>query len=221
MGNPLARGLGSSAAAIVAGIELTDVLLDLKLSPEEKLDFACTYENHCDNVAASVFGGLVVTVRDGENVRCLPAGVPDIDLVAMVPPYELQTTDTRNVLPKSLPFETAVASSGVANMTVAAILQNNWALAGELMAQDAFHQPYRARLVTGFKEKVEAAKAAGAYGTALSGAGPTLLAFVPKGEGKRIAGKLAEELTEEDVYTFRPDANGVTSQIKTPSTQTM
>src|SRR5699024_7113407 len=102
-----ARGLGSSAAAIVAGIELTNRLLGLELSKEEKFRFACTYENHCDNVAASVFGGLVVTSRNGRYYRCLPAGVPDIDLVAIVPSYELKTKDTRGVLPKTLPFETA------------------------------------------------------------------------------------------------------------------
>ncbi|HET7580381.1 MAG TPA: homoserine kinase, partial [Bacillales bacterium] len=213
---PLARGLGSSAATIVAGIELADRLLDLELTKDEKFQLACRRESHCDNLAASVYGGLVVTSKhNGEN-RSLAAGMPDIDMVVIVPAYELKTSEARNILPKSMPFETAVAGSGIANMMLAAILQGDWVLAGELMAEDVFHQPYRAALIPNLAVAAKEARIAGAYGAALSGAGPTLIAFTPAGSGNRVANQLGKHFPDDDVLVVRPDSGGATSNVKVP-----
>ncbi|HEU5139419.1 MAG TPA: homoserine kinase, partial [Bacillales bacterium] len=213
---PLARGLGSSAATIVAGIELADRLLELGLTKNEKFQLACMRENHCDNLAASVYGGLVVTSKhNGEN-RSLTAGIPAIEMVVIVPDHELKTTEARNILPKTMAFETAVAGSGVANMMVTAILQKNWDLAGELMTEDVFHQPYRAALVPNLAVAIKEARKAGAYGAALSGAGPTLIAFTPDGSGNRVATQLGKHFPDDNVMVVRPDSSGVTSQVKLP-----
>jgi homoserine kinase len=215
---PLARGLGSSAAAIIAGTELADRMLDLELTLEDKLRLACLHENHPDNLAASLYGGFVVTSQHNGESHCLAAGAPDIDMVAVVPPYELKTVEARRVLPEHLPFPEAIKGSGIANLTVAAILQNNWELAGKLMSEDMFHQRYRSALIPDLAAASEAASDAGAYGAALSGAGPTVIVFTPRGSGECVTKQLANRFPEDDVFAVRSDGDGVTSQIKIPST---
>lgn len=215
---PLARGLGSSASAIIAGIELADRMLDLELTLEDKLRLACLHESHPDNLAASLYGGFVVTSQHDGGSRCLATVVPDIDMVVVVPPYELKTAEARRVLPEHLPFPEAIKGSGIANLTVAAILQNNWQLAGKLMDEDVFHQPYRSALIPDLSAASKAARGAGAYGAALSGAGPTIIVFTACGTGECVAKQLAERFPDDDVFVVRPDAEGVTSQIKIPST---
>lgn len=216
---PLARGLGSSAAAIVAGIELADQLLDLKLAEEEKFDFACQLENHSDNLAASLFGGLVVTSQFNGRNRFMKAGVPKVEMVVIVPAYELKTSAAREVLPEMLSFETAVAGSGIANVMLTAILQNNWKLAGELMDEDVFHQPYRSALVPDLEKKMTEARNAGAYGAALSGAGPAVIAFTSTGSGHHVAARLADQFADNEVFIVRPAPEGVFSQKKIPFTE--
>lgn len=214
---PLARGLGSSAAAIVAGITVADELLDLHLSADEKFRIALSHENHGDDISASLHGGLVVAGVRESGSYFVPAGVPAVDMVVIVPPTPLSTDEARAALPDMLPFQTAIKGSGIANMTLAAILQDNWALAGELMSEDVFHQPYRMRLVPDLGNKMETAVNAGAYGAALSGAGPTMIAFVPEGEAERIKAELTVRFSEDEVFTVSPDAYGVQCTIKTPS----
>lgn len=216
---PLARGLGSSAAAIVAGIEMADQLLQLSLAKDEKFALACQFEEHGDNVAASVFGGLVVTGKAKGKPMALKANVPDLDLVLTVPEYELKTEDARSVLPETLPFRKAAAGSGTANLMVTAIMKNNWNLAGELMSEDIFHQPYRASLVPDLSKAEKSGREAGAYGLALSGAGPALIAFAPSGTGERIAAKMKDEFPKADVFVTRPAARGCFSHKKNPFTK--
>lgn len=216
---PLARGLGSSAAAIVAGIELANQLLALSLTNEEKFAFATRFENHGDNVAASIFGGLVVTANVNENPRVLKANVPDVDLVFIVPSYELKTENARSILPEILPFKKAVMASGVANLLITAMIQNNWALAGELMSEDIFHQPYRAPLIPNLPLAERTAKEAGAFGLALSGAGPSLIAIAPSGKGREIATAFKSQFPGEEVLVTRPAAQGAGAQKKNPITK--
>lgn len=215
---PLARGLGSSAAAIIGGIELADRLLDLGLTTDDKFRLALVHESHGDNLGASLRGGLVITglEANGGGPFLMAAGVPDIEMVVMVPPNELKTSEARRILPDTLPFEKAVHGSSVANMMVAAILQNNWELAGQMMAEDVFHQPHRLGLVPKLKTGIEEACKAGAYGAALSGAGPSVIAFVPNGKGRTIADKLIKRFPKNNILVVAPDASGV--RTKTPST---
>ncbi|HET7578203.1 MAG TPA: homoserine kinase [Bacillales bacterium] len=213
---PLARGIGSSAAAIIAGIELADQLLELKLTKSEKFHLGCRLENHCDNLAASLLGGLVVTGQRNGGSRYLEAGVPDIEMVAVVPSYELKTSASRNILPNTLPFETAVSGSSTANMMIAAILQNDWKLAGRLMEEDIFHQPYRAAFVPNLETAMVEAQQAGAYGAALSGAGPAVMIFAAPGAGRTVVSRLKKLFTDDEVFVVHPDSSGVFSEKKIP-----
>ena len=187
---PLARGLGSSAAAIIAGIELADLAAGLGLTKQEKLEIATEMEGHPDNVGASLYGGLVVGCYQQEQVDLLSFSNLQFELVALIPRKILLTKESRKVLPDVFSYSKAVQASATANLLVAALLSENWATAGKMMRLDHFHQPYRKPLIPFYQEAERGALHGGAFGVALSGAGPTLLCFAEEGQGKRLAQEL-------------------------------
>lgn len=190
---PLARGLGSSAAAVVAGIELANQLCDLLLTSEQKLHYATIFEGHADNVAPALFGGFVITAKTKENnTNYISLQRPNMDIVLFIPNFELKTTEARSILPKTLPYETAAKANGISNLMIASFLAKDYVTAGQMMEQDLFHEPYRAKLIPHYDEIIEHAKKDGAYGTVISGAGPTMISFVPKGKGINIAKTMKE-----------------------------
>lgn len=183
---PLARGLGSSAAAIVAGIELANTSLNLQLSDQEKLHFASLEEGHPDNAGASLYGGLVFGLHEKEDTQLIHIREVDLDVVVVIPSYEVLTKDARSVLPTEISYKSAVQASAVSNLLVAALLTKDWELAGKMMGKDLFHQPYRATLVPELSKVEQIALPKGAYGVALSGAGPTVLVLTEKGKGLQL-----------------------------------
>lgn len=183
---PLARGLGSSGAAIIAGIELTDFLLDLGLSIQEKAWFACRAEGHPDNVTASLYGGLVVSSQSTEDVESVRLPAPDFSFITLIPNFELKTSDARRVLPTSLSYKEAIEGSSIANVLICALLNHNGPLAGKMMESDRFHQSYRTSLLPHFPKAQKLAKEAGAFGTFLSGAGPTLMSLAAHPDSEKI-----------------------------------
>ncbi|SMP32584.1 homoserine kinase [Laceyella tengchongensis] len=172
---PLARGLGSSAAAIVGAYLAANRMLGEKWSKQELLQRATRWEGHPDNVGASLYGGMVVGTWDEEQAHILPCPPPELPFLAVIPQQMLFTEQARRVLPKSYSKEDAILSSSRANLLVAALLQKRWEFLSVAM-DDLFHQPYRLPLVPGLQEAIAEARHHGAYGVALSGAGPTLLA---------------------------------------------
>jgi homoserine kinase len=173
---PLARGLGSSATAIIAGIELADLLLNLDLTKDEKLQIATDIEGHPDNVAPSLLGGCIIGHYDGE-VQYTKIPVKGVTFVAVIPDFELKTKDARAVLPTQFSYQESVQASSVANVSVAAICQGKWHLLGEMMQKDHFHQPFRKSLIPHYDELTTYLRSQ-AYGVFLSGAGPTMIAIV-------------------------------------------
>ena len=183
---PLARGLGSSAAAIVAGIELADSVGDLGLTKQEKLLLATKWEGHPDNVGASLFGGLVIGCYRQNEVDMLSFTDLPFEMVALIPQDILLTKESREVLPTTYSQEEAIQASSTANLLIAALLSQNWSLAGKMMEKDLFHQPYRKPLIHAYHAMEQLAKSSGAFGVALSGAGPTVICFIEKGKGKQL-----------------------------------
>ncbi|WP_368503391.1 homoserine kinase [Alkalihalophilus sp. As8PL] len=213
---PLTRGLGSSAAAIVAGIELANQQMGNRLSPQEKVRLASLWEGHPDNVAASVYGGLVIGTHTVDSTHVLYGGVPNLDLVLVIPRHELLTKKARGVLPETLPFKQAVRGSGVANVLVAALLQGEFELAGEMMGSDVFHHPYRGELVPHLEEVIHVVnEETQAYGAALSGAGPTIFCLAPLHQGDSVKKVLESRFPEFDVDVLAPAKHGI--QVKVPS----
>ncbi|WP_059105860.1 homoserine kinase [Shouchella shacheensis] len=206
---PLARGLGSSAAATVAGIDLALYFYDQPVSKQEKARLASVWEGHPDNVSASVYGGLVIGTHAETETHVLSVGAPDVELVCLVPGEELKTRQARSVLPDVLAYKHAVRASSVANVLTAAILQGNWELAGEMMMRDEFHQPHRAALVPMLSDVFQFVEGdQDAYGAALSGAGPAILCFARKGSGARLARRLKKAFAVETVDVLKPASVG-------------
>ncbi|SDZ67923.1 homoserine kinase [Evansella caseinilytica] len=206
---PLSRGMGSSAAAIVAGIELADQLLELKMTLKEKSRRASLWESHPDNVTASLYGGLVIGSHRDDDTDIIFGGYPDFDIIAVIPDYELKTKASRTLLPEQLSFADAVTASSVSNVLVAALLQKNWATAGKMMSKDLFHQNYRMPVIPELQKAGEILSELDVYGAALSGAGPIVLFFAPEGKGEKVKQKLAPHFQEQDVQLLKVDRNGV------------
>ncbi|MDQ0273067.1 homoserine kinase [Cytobacillus purgationiresistens] len=191
---PIARGLGSSASAIVAGIELADALCELHLSKQEKLRVAAMFEGHPDNVGASLMGGLVIGNQSKTDVDAVVFRELEVEVIACIPSTELLTKESRGLLPEHLSFKDAVQAGAVGNVMIASLLSGNYELAGKMMMQDLYHHPYRKQVVPHLEEIEKLAPSLGALGVALSGAGPTVLCLVAPGRGLEVAQGLAVEM---------------------------
>lgn len=179
---PLARGLGSSSAAIVGGCVAANELLGRPLSQDDLLAVAVAIEGHPDNVAPALLGGLTVCYAAGEGTGCLrldPVDPPRT--VVAIPDYEVETEQARRALPASVPRLDAVLNVGHAGAVVAAFATGRYDALRAAM-EDRLHQPYRAHLVPGMDEAIRAALEAGALGACLSGSGPTIIAFAHERE---------------------------------------
>ena len=118
---PLARGLGSSASAVVAGIELANQIFALHLSNEEKLNAATEIEGHPDNVAPALFGGFIISATTEEDeVHSVKLKELDTDLILYIPTVELKTETARGVIPKAFSQEEAVSANSISNVMIAA-----------------------------------------------------------------------------------------------------
>lgn len=207
---PIARGLGSSSTAVVGGIELADHLLGLELSSFEKLKIACDIEGHPDNVAPAIYGGIMISTFDGQNLDFVPftQGLDPLTWLAIVPDYHVETEKARQLLPRELPYKDAVHASGTANVLVAALAEQNWKLAGKMMKRDQFHQPYRKQLIPGYEDVQRTVEASGSLGMYVSGAGPTMIALFEEFD-ERTFEKLSAKLSEYTLFPLHADLRGV------------
>ncbi|MDQ0198712.1 homoserine kinase [Neobacillus ginsengisoli] len=205
---PLARGLGSSAAAIVAGVELADCVGKLKLTKKEKLLLATELEGHPDNAGASLYGGLVIGCYQQREVDMVTFSDMSFEIVAVIPQEILLTKVAREVLPTTFSYAEAIQASSTSNLLVAALLSQNWTLAGKMMEIDIFHQPYRRPLIHAYSDIEKWAKANGAFGVALSGAGPTVICFTEKGKGEQLALSLQSTFSTMTVKVLNIDNIG-------------
>ena len=174
---PVARGLGSSAAAIVAGMAAACALADHELPDATLVQLAGDVEGHADNVSASVYGGATVSIHtsDGYLSEVLARRLPWTP-VTFIPDAPALTYEARGLLPARVPMSDAAANVGRAAMLAFALREGRGDLLREAMS-DRLHQPYRARIFPHLEPAIAAALDAGAVGAALSGAGPTILAF--------------------------------------------
>lgn len=210
---PLARGLGSSAAAIVAAIELVNIVCNLNLSTQDKLNLSSQIEGHPDNASASVLGGLTISAMNEQGIVDT-MHVTDIDasFVVFIPSFELKTSDARNVLPSEYTRSYSVLASANANMLAASLIAKDYARIGYYMERDLFHEPFRAQLIPHFNEVHQAAKKAGAYGTALSGAGPTLISIVPSAIDEQFVVAMQKQFPDIQIILTKADCSGILVQ---------
>jgi homoserine kinase len=209
---PLGRGLGSSAAAIVAGLSLAAALCGRKLRDETLLRYAVELEGHADNVAASLLGGWVTTcVVEGGGVLALKRRWPaEIKAVVVSPHVALDTSRARAALPRQVGHADAVYNLQRAALFCAAIDGRADELLWEA-TRDRLHQPYRERLVAGLADALATPRRAGLLGLALSGAGPSVVALARSdfGEiGEAVADCFRRAGVEATVRVLEVDEEG-------------
>lgn len=189
---PLARGLGSSAAAIVAGLLAADHLFELALSREEMLARAAELEGHPDNVAAAIYGGFVVCASGDRGPVAARFDPPEgLEGIVVIPPEEVSTARAREAIPAAVPLGDAVANVAAAAMLVLGLRSADLDLVSRGLA-DRIHQPRRRNLYPRSMEIVEAAGELGALGATISGAGPTVLVWTTWQEAGNVAAALEE-----------------------------
>jgi homoserine kinase len=178
---PLGKGLGSSAAALTAGVVIADHLLGLRWKAHRILDEAAKIEGHPDNVAACVLGSIVASAIDSGGVaRAVRLEMPDRYCVGViVPDFALATTKARSVLPEMYSKQDVVFNIQRATLLIAALSTGSTS-AFPTALEDRLHQPYRAGLVPGLEEVLKL-RAPGLLGCTLSGAGPSILVFYERG----------------------------------------
>jgi homoserine kinase len=175
---PLERGLGSSAAATVAGLVAAGSIAGNGLDMPAALRLATQIEGHPDNVAPGLLGGLVASIALEDRVDAVRLDPPrNIAVVAWIPERKLPTSEMRRVLPDSVPRADAVANLARVAVGVAGLASGRVDVLS-LLTQDRLHEPYRAEVYPELPQLVAAARSAGALGASLAGAGSTIVAFV-------------------------------------------
>ena len=194
---PIAAGLGSSAAAIVAGIALGYAVCGKRFTDEAALRCATWLESHVDNVGAALLGELVVSMvrGDGSVVALRKSWPKEIRVVAVTPEISLKTTASRAALPKSVPHSDAVFNLQRSALFLAALDARRYDLLAEAM-RDRLHQFHRKKLVPGLAEVLAMPRGPGMLGVALSGSGPTVIALATE-HFDEIGKMLAEQFARK------------------------
>jgi homoserine kinase len=182
---PPGSGLGSSAAAVLTGLLGGNALIGSPLSSTEILQLATEAEGHPDNAGAALLGGLVLSARLDSGVVARAVPVAALQAAVVTPDFNLPTHQARSALPRQVPLADAVFNLGRTALTIEALRSGDLQLLGEAM-QDRLHQPYRLRLIPGAEQAFQAALTAGAAAVAISGAGPSVIAFAA-GDLEQIA----------------------------------
>ncbi|WP_405116318.1 homoserine kinase [Paenibacillus sp. FSL K6-1217] len=216
---PLARGLGSSASAIIGALAAANAMIGSPLGQAKLFDMATAIEKHPDNVGASLFGGIITAVWDGEHADYIRIEPPqELEFLVVIPEFELETVKAREALPAEVTVSDAVHNISRTSLLTAALAAGRLDLIGTAM-QDRLHQPYRAPLVPGMEKLLAEAPGHGALGIALSGAGPTLLCMVDRSEQRKQELELfLTETMQENGISARtlwlpPCTTGVTAEL--------
>ncbi len=177
---PVARGLGSSATAIVGGILTGFHLLKKDLTEDKFFEIAYRFEPHPDNLLPAWKGNFIIAVKDTEKTYYQQIDFPEnIKAVVLIPEKKLSTEEARKVIPDTVPFKDAVFNVQRAALFVSAVINKSFDLF-KIAMEDKLHQPYRKKLIPCFDNIIASAYKNGALGVALSGAGTTMLALADK-----------------------------------------
>ncbi|MGL5314049.1 MAG: homoserine kinase [Peptostreptococcaceae bacterium] len=175
---PVSRGLGSSASCIVAGVIAANELSKANLNKDELLKIATQIEGHPDNVAPALFGNMVVSIMENENIHYNVIKVPNhLKFCAMIPNFRLSTEKARAALPSDISHKDGIFNVGRVSLLISAIMNQNFDLI-KVACQDKMHQDYRGSLIENYKEIVNHANNLNSLGVFLSGAGPTIMSII-------------------------------------------
>lgn len=209
---PVCRGLGASAAAIVAGLALRSVLDGHEVDRDAIFREAFEREGHPDNAGPAVYGGLILSAHRPESLVVSD----DLGIALAIPESSVSTQEARAMLPEDFPRDIAILQASSAASLLLGLTTGNGALVGFGM-DDHIAAPYRKTLIQGFDAAVEAGKGAGAYGVTISGSGSTLVAVTPRDSARAVAEAMAQAFTENgnpaQPLTPAVSANGLTVEI--------
>ena len=176
---PVSRGLGSSATCIVAGIWAANALLDYPLTKQECLTIATEIEGHPDNVAPAIYGNLCASFMDEEVYTAKYDASNELNLLVMIPDFEVSTHDARKVLPKIIDFKDAIYNLSRVAVLCKAIEDNDQEMIHKSL-KDKLHEPYRKELIHEYEKIKEICKDEVAF--FISGSGPTLICITKNDE---------------------------------------
>ena len=203
---PIARGLGSSAACVVAGLMAANELAGKPLPKSELARLACEMEGHPDNTTPAIFGGMVVSAMDGGRLyysQIFP--VSSLSFAALIPNFKVKTEDARGVLPNNYSAADAIFNISRAALFVAS-MENGDVDNLRAAVKDKIHQPYRAKLIPYADKIFDMAENLGAYGVFISGSGSTIIAIIDKAHEQQFqTGMLSDEW---EVHILQPDLFG-------------
>jgi homoserine kinase len=194
----VSSGLGSSAAAIVGGLCGANEMLGNPLDGNDLLKIATEMEGHPDNVAPALFGGLMVSIMKQDRIITRRYEIPGMTILIVKPQVEWLTKTARAVLPKSFSRNDALFNIGRAVLVMDALRNGDLELLQSVM-EDRVHQPYRLKHINGGTAALKTAKQFGA--AALSGAGPSIIAFVPPEQSQRALEKICAVFNERGIET--------------------
>jgi len=212
---PIARGLGSSAALLVAGVMGANAMHGSPLSKEACLAISSSLEGHPDNVAPALYGGCIASVINHQTPLAIPFTVhPSLRILALIPDFPLSTKQARDVLPISVSI-----SDAVFNLSRTAILGKALESGdGDLLriaTKDKLHQPYRKYLIPDYDTIISLAKSNGTYAVFLSGAGPTILClYVDESFEDKMLTSLVDLKAKWEVAKLSIDQNGALIELK-------
>ena len=196
---PPSSGLGSSAAAVVAGLLGANTLLGRPFDRARLLELAADIEGHPDNVAATLLGGLTIVVRKADKLLTKKILVPEVHVALAVPELAFSTHTARAGLPTQVSMKDAVFNLGRTPLVVEALRTGDYELLNQVM-EDRLHQAARLKLIPGGRAAWVAAQRAGAAAVAISGSGPSLIAFVSLAtDALRVARAMADAFGGEGV----------------------
>ena len=210
LGVPLARGLGSSATAIVGGLVAANQLEGAPMSQSQVMELAIAMEGHPDNVVPALLGRCRLAATSGAGWEiCDVPWHKDVVPVVAIPDFELSTSEARGVLPTQVSRADAIFNMAHLGLLLRGLETGNgqWLKTG---LQDKLHQPYRKALIPGYDALNIAAVSAGAYGMVISGAGPTLLALADKLHSEAVEAAMLAAWQQE----------GITAEVRSLSLDT-
>ncbi len=175
---PMARGLGSSSACVIAGLVGANALMGEPLNREEIINLAAKMEGHPDNSTPALLGGMVVAAMEGDKVYYVRQELKnDIAIAAIIPNTELKTSHARGALPRDITHKDAVFNLSRSALMAASFASGQYHNL-KVATDDRIHQPYRIKLIEDGRDVIDTCYNNGAYGAFISGAGSTILSVV-------------------------------------------
>ncbi|MHC6179025.1 homoserine kinase [Clostridium sp. JNZ X4-2] len=209
---PISRGLGSSSACIVGGIAAANEIMGNKMNLEDMIDLATKMEGHPDNVVPATLGGMVISLKVGEEIKYSKVTVPDkLKFVAMIPSFQVNTALSRKVLPDTYLKEDCVFNISRSAMLISALYNGEFDKL-RICFGDKVHQPYRKNLIKNSDVVFKESRKLGSIGEFISGSGSTLMAVLDKNadEFMKSMKKFLDKLEDNwNIILLEPDLEGV------------